>query len=196
MRRTSFFRWFRVLPILAMLAVCALTLFAQSAPASLLRNLLYPVEHAERIEAASARHGVDPYLVCAVIKCESNWNSDASSTAGALGLMQVMPETAEEVAGLGLVDRASFDPQRLTDPDTNIEYGVAYLGYLQRALSSQDEVIAAYNAGVGSVGDWLSGGGDLSSSIRYAETAAYLARVKDAQARYEELYPRGISSSS
>ena len=112
-----------------------------------------------------------------------------------VGLMQLMPSTAKEIARLGLVDSSRYDYNRLTDPTTNIVYGVAYLGYLKRNLGNQDEVIAAYNAGIGSVSGWQSGGGDISSNIAYAETSAYLAHVNDAYRHYRELYPDELVDS-
>ncbi|OFK24926.1 lytic transglycosylase domain-containing protein [Olsenella sp. HMSC062G07] len=196
-RAPRFFRWFRVVPLLALLAVCLLT-FATDvvvglAPAQFVRNWFYPVRHASVIEQASAEQGVDPYLVCAVIKCESNWDAGVTSSAGAVGLMQLMPSTAQEMVRLGVVSGSAYDPTRLTDPTTNIVYGTAYLGYLSRHLSSQDEVIAAYNAGIGNVSSWQSGGGDVAGNIQYAETAAYLVRVRQAYAQYKALYPDGLS---
>ncbi len=179
-----------------MLVVCALTFAADLAPRQIVRQLLFPVSHASQIRDSAERHGVDPYLVCAVIKCESGWDADASSSAGAVGLMQLLPATAQEMARLGLVDSSSFGTGNLTDPATNIEYGTAYLAYLQRTLGTRDEVIAAYNAGVGNVQGWLGGGGEISSKIEYAETSAYLVRVNEAYEHYKELYPEGVSDST
>jgi len=76
---------------------------------------------------------------------------------------------------------------------TNIEYGCAYLGQLQASLGSTDEVIAAYNAGPGSVEQWLSGGGDLADVIDFPETALYLAKVKETYTQYERLYTGTLS---
>jgi soluble lytic murein transglycosylase len=127
-------------------------------------------------------------LTCAIIKCESNWNEAAVSDAGAVGLMQMMPATSAELAEWGVVDVWSYDPSNLTDPTTNIEYGCAYLGQLQLRLGSLDEVVAAYNAGPGSVEQWLSGGGDIADVIDFPETALYLKRVNETYERYQQLY--------
>lgn len=193
---TRFLRWYRTIPITLMAIVCALTFGFSLVPDNLVRSIFYPVKYADIIQEASDRYGVDPYLVCAVIKCESNWNPTVQSDAGAQGLMQLMPATSQELATLGSVDSSTYDPTALTDPTTNIEYGTAYLAYLQANLNATDEVIAAYNAGLGSVSSWQSSGGDISNNITYAETAAYLVRVKDAYAKYQELYPNGITDSN
>ena len=193
--RPRFFAWFRMVPLLAMGVILALSLGVDLVPASVMRSTLYPVHHNVALEDSAARQGVDPYLAAAVIKCESNWNEDVQSSAGAVGLMQLMPDTAETIAGLGFVNTSLYSPSALTDPETNIEYGCAYLRYLGMQLSNRDEVIAAYNAGPGKVRDWLSGtsSGIVSDAIDYPETRFYLQRVNDAYEHYQELYPNGFS---
>ena len=189
-------RWYRVVPAVLLALTLAFSAGLAAAPLGWVRSLAYPVEHAQAIEAAAARHGVDPDLVCAVIKCESGWDEDVVSHAGAVGLMQVMPSTAESLNGLGLVSAAEYDPSALTDPVVNIEYGCAYLGYLQSHLSSLDEVIAAYNAGIGTVQGWLADGGTIPEEIEYAETRTYLERVREAYEGYQRSYPEGISAAT
>ncbi|WP_239378194.1 lytic transglycosylase domain-containing protein [Olsenella sp. An290] len=192
-RREPFWRWYRVVPALA-LGVTLLVCGALAAlPSQLGRALFYPVHHAETIESAAERHGLDPNLVCAVIKCESGWDEEALSPVGAVGLMQVMPSTAQSLADMGLVDASSYDPASLSDPRVNIEYGCTYLSYLQRNLSSIDEIVAAYNAGLGAVQGWLSDGGSIPEGIEYEETRTYLGRVRDALEGYEKSYPAGIT---
>lgn len=156
----------------------------------------YPVSYAEEINSAADRYGVDPLLVCAVIQCESGWDASAESSAGAQGLMQLMPETAADLADMGLVDGATYSASDLTNPTVNIEYGCAYLAYLEKALSSQEEVIAAYNAGIGTVKSWLAEGGVVPDDISYAETRIYLERVQQAFEGYSETYPSGIGAAS
>lgn len=170
-------------------ALCALL---AATPTTLGRALLRPVSHVDAIKASCERHGVDPLLACAVISCESGWDEGAVSAAGAVGLMQVMPETARSLVELGVVDGGSYSPDSLAEPETNIEFGCAYLGYLQDNFSSFDEVIAAYNAGIGAVSEWISAGGTIPEDVRYAETRAYLDRVRAAYDGYRSSYPEGL----
>lgn len=187
-KRPRFFRWYRTIPLLLMALACALSLGLVKTPTGIVRGLVLPIEHKEEILVSSSRHEVDPLLVCAIIKCESNWNEGAISDAGAVGLMQLMPATSEELAAFGVVSVESYDPANLTDPATNIEYGCAYLQQLEAYLSSTNEAIAAYNAGPGAVEQWLAGGGDIADVIGFPETALYLTRVNETYEQYEKYY--------
>lgn len=187
-----FARWYRVVPVVVLVMVLAVVAVVVALPTSLGRAL-HPVRHADQIEVSCERHGVDPLLACAVIECESGWDEGAVSPVGAVGLMQVMPDTARSLVSLGLVDDDAYDPDDLADPATNIEYGCAYLGYLQEHLSGLEEVIAAYNAGIGAVQGWISEGGTIPEDVEYAETRAYLDRVLAAYEAYQDSYPSGIT---
>ena len=187
--RHRFFSWYRAVP-LAIVAILGAISFVYSYGPSFLFSALYPLEYEEYITDSCSRHGVDPYLVAAVINTESNWDEDVESSKGAIGLMQLMPESADDMAEWGLVDSSVYDPDDLTDPQTNIEYGCAFLAYLIDYYNgSSDKAVAAYNAGMGNVDEWLEDGGVLHNVITFPETQAYLARVTMAQTRYEELYP-------
>ena len=183
-------RWYRVVPVVVLVTVLAAVAVVVALPTSLGRAL-HPVRHADQIEASCGRHGVDPLLACAVIECESGWDEGAVSPVGAVGLMQVMPDTARSLVALGLVDDGAYDPDDLADPATNIEY----LGYLQKHLSGLEEVIAAYNAGIGAVQGWISEGGTIPEDVEYAETRAYLDRVLVAYDAYQDSYPSGITGT-
>lgn len=196
-RRLRFWRWFRTIPIMVMVLMGIAAVVLSWLPGTTLRHWLYPVHYAEAITASAERHGVDPDLVCAVIKTESNWQPTAQSQAGAQGLMQLMPSTAQDLAARGYVDGSRYPADDLTDPTVNIEYGSAYLAYLVGATGSVDEAIAAYNAGPGKAADWREvaqevAGGDISAVIDYPETRAYLARVTSALDEYQTLYPDGL----
>ncbi len=196
-RNAKFWRWYRTIPIVLMILFLAFILVVEVLPIDMVRNVFFPVNHAERIDDAAQRHGVDEHLVAAVIRCESGWNELAQSGAGAVGLMQLMPDTAKSIAGLGLVDTNAYDPNRLTDAATNIEYGTAYLAYLQSQFENEDQVICAYNAGIGAVQGWQAGstGASFEDVIAYPETREYLNSVHEAKRQYEKYYPSGMSVS-
>ncbi len=110
----------------------------------------YPV-----IEKYCKQHGVDPLLVVSIIKTESNFNPNAKSKKGAIGLMQLMPQTAKEVYELfsGMND---FDVGRLYEPDFNIMTGIYYIKILSALFNDNTNlVLASYNAGLGNVRKWL-----------------------------------------
>jgi soluble lytic murein transglycosylase-like protein len=132
----------------------------------------------EMIREVSARYRVDPALVRAVIETESNWNSAAISRRGALGLMQLVPGTAQQMG----VDNA-------LDPKQNIDGGVRYLhGLLERYNGDLDKVLAAYNAGPGAV--------DRAGGVpRYRETREYVQKVTDSYFRPgSDRLPRAFES--
>lgn len=122
------------------------------------------------IRQAARKHGVDPALVKAVIAAESGFNPQAVSPKGAIGLMQVIPETGERYGVTG--DARRTLAQKLADPTINIATGVRYLSDLLRMFSGNLElVLAAYNAGEGAV---QKHGNDIPP---YAETQNYVKTV-------------------
>ena len=195
-RNARFFRWYRTVPIMLMLSMLVLALTVDLLPIDLVRSLFFPVSYAERIDDAAERYDVDEHLISAIIRCESGWNERALSSAGAVGLMQIMPDTARSVAEMGRVDTNRFNPNNLADPATNIEYGTALLAFLDEQLETTDEVICAYNAGLGAVQGWISepDSPGIPEAIKYAETAHYLERVQEALRQYTRYYPDGLSS--
>lgn len=191
-RRGSFLRWFRVFPLTVVL-IFGLVSFAFAFAPSLLFKSMYPLRYEDEITASAATHGVDPYLVAAVIRSESSWDPEASSHQGARGLMQLMPETAQDMVAKGLVDGKRYSYENLEDPTVNIEYGCAYLSYLLTYFNgATDRAIAAYNAGMGNVDGWAKQDKLLHNAITFPETQAYLVRVNMAKARYQELYPQAF----
>lgn len=191
-RRGSFLRWYRVFPFTVVL-IFGLVSFAFAFAPSLLFKSMYPLRYEDEITASAATHGVDPYLVAAVIRSESSWDPEASSHQGARGLMQLMPETAQDMVAKGLVDGKRYSYENLEDPTVNIEYGCAYLSYLLTYFNgATDRAIAAYNAGMGNVDGWAKQDKLLHNAITFPETQAYLVRVNMAKARYQELYPQAF----
>lgn len=157
----------------------------------------YPTAYTGLIAQYAEEYDLDPYLVTAIMRCESSNDPEAVSNVGAVGLMQVMPDTGEWIAHkLGMDD--SYDASLLYDPDTNIRFGCWYLNFLNNRFERDvKQVVAAYNAGHKSVEGWLadarfSSGGELLS-IPYEETARYYEKVMAAYENYRALYPELFS---
>ena len=149
----------------------------------------YPLHYEQQIADSAARHRISPYLVAAVINAESGWRATRRSNAGAIGLMQLMPQTAKDLASGGLVDPKRFPPSQLTSPTVNIEYGTAYLRFLVNRYHEVETALAAYNAGLRHADEWKKKGGDIRAAIAFPETKAYVLRVQRGRDRYQALYP-------
>jgi len=136
--------------------------------------------------------GIDPHLVTAVIREESAYNPLAISTAGALGLMQVMPHTGQKIAAQ--VGSDGFSRERLFDPCYNIRFGSWYLGHLAEKFNHNlVYAIAAYNAGPDIVTKWIQQFGyreqdEFIESIPYTETRQYVKKVLRSYRQYGKIY--------
>src|SRR5262249_35363477 len=110
----------------------------------------YPLEYEQVIHAYAAEHDLDPTLVAAVIYAESRFDPNARSSAGAVGLMQLLPETGEFIArSTGGTDFVEAD---LRDPDINVRYGTWLLDYLRTRYDGDVKTaLAAYHAGPSNV---------------------------------------------
>ena len=132
-------------------------------------RLWYPLEYEEPIRAEAARYDLDPALVAAVINTESGFAPDSRSGAGAVGLMQVLPDTARFIARQP--DRPSPSPDRLAEPEVNIAYGARYLRYLIDRYGTVGLALAAYNGGPANVNAWIekarAAGGTLQRPRRH-----------------------------
>lgn len=150
-----------VLPLALLLPGLALADENQEAPAALATPLVQPthsvpesvapaVPWLQHIEQAAQAYGLDAHLLQAVVKVESNFNANAVSRAGAIGLMQIMPATAIAVTGLRGTKQSV--KQQLQDPAINVHAGALYLrGLLDTFAQRVDLALAAYNAGTGNV---------------------------------------------
>jgi soluble lytic murein transglycosylase len=149
-----------------------------------------PLRHDDIIRQQAADKGLDPALVAAVIYEESKFR-DQTSHAGARGLMQITPATADFIArqsgGTGFVQ------EDLASPQINISYGTYYLRYLlDRYDQHEAPAVAAYNAGHGNVDRWVrsaGGSGDFGvEDIRFPETRAYVGKVLERRGEYRDHY--------
>ena len=161
---------------------------------------VYPLKYDGAIRASSRRNHLDPALVAAVIYVESRFDAQARSSHGAVGLMQVLPATAAQIARE--TGGVAFVPADLQDPRVNIRYGCHYLRtVLDMFGGDRVAAIAAYNAGAGAVGQWqaaaLAEGHALrAADIPYAETRAYVRSVLEALKIYRKTYGDRLPLSS
>ena len=164
---------------------------------SLLRQ--YPLRYKRQIVETARQFGLEPWHVAAVVRCESSFDAQAVSSAGAMGLMQIMPETGEWLAGK-FGEKDSFEPENLFDPDTNLKYGCWYLNWLMDRYGRDVTLAtAAYHAGQGKVDQWLQdaaispdGTTIDPDAIPFSSTKTYVRRILTACAQYEELYEYDI----
>jgi soluble lytic murein transglycosylase len=156
-------------------------------------RFLYPLGYWDLVRGQSARYALDPYLVVAVIREESAFGERAVSRAGAVGLMQLLPRTAEQIGRTGGLAGETAD---LVSPLANIGLGTRYLSQLLEEFQGNwARALAAYNAGPHQVRRWLDTRGRLSDDefieeIPFPETRAYVKRVLGSYYRYRAQYGR------
>ena len=182
--------------ILASLIMLARMPSVRGDPARKINESIYPLKYEDYVEKYAREFDVDVCLVFGVIKTESGFNPEAVSSAGAIGLMQLMPDTFTWLQNY----RTEFMPDEilpsseLYKPQVNIEYGTYLLRFLlDRYDGNTSLAIIAYNAGYGNVDNWLSSGtvtrdSVTSDQIPFPETANYLDRVTNAMEMYRSLY--------
>lgn len=156
---------------------------------SCVERLVYPRQYREAVEMYCEKYAVPSALAFAVIKVESNFKSDAVSSAGAIGLMQLLPSTAQWLASIYFNENP--DEVDLYDADTNIRYGVYYLQYLFSRFGSWEKAIIAYNWGEGNFRDFIDSNGYTEgnySSIPVHETKNYVKKVTHHWQKYKNIY--------
>ncbi len=149
------------------------------------------VEYTDEIRTTAAENDLEPAYVAAVVMAESSYRTDAVSNANAQGLMQLLPSTAEWIAGK--FDE-SYTEGVLFDAETNLRYGCWYLGWLMRRYDGDMRCASsAYHAGQGTVDGWLenpeySSDGHTLDVIPFDSTRTYVERVLKYYEKYEEIY--------
>jgi peptidoglycan lytic transglycosylase len=155
------------------------------------RELTLPLHHDDIIRQQASDKNLDPALIAAVIYEESRFR-DQTSHAGARGLMQITPETADAIAKHS--GGVRFKQEDLSDPQINISYGAYYLRLLLDHYGGNDTLaIAAYNAGIGNVDRWVESAGgadnfDTAEHIPFPETRAYVENVMQRREDYRHNY--------
>jgi soluble lytic murein transglycosylase len=154
-----------------------------------IKELTLPLRHEDVIRQQANEKGVDAALIAAVIYSESKF-SDAESSAGARGLMQITPEAAKFIEKQS--GGTTFKLDDLSDPEINIRYGTFLLReLLDRYDGDEAAALAAYNAGPGNADKW--GGADLSvEDIPFPETRAYVEEVLEKRDEYRRKYAKEL----
>ena len=159
---------------------------------TLIQKQIYKQEYSEYVNKYAEINEIDPMWIFAIIKVESNFDANATSGSGAKGLMQLMDNTAFDIAKELNIE--NFETSMLYDPEVNIMLGTKYFDKL---LSKYEEnyylAIAAYNGGIGNVDSWLEKGiisKDASNieNIPYRESNMYVRKTVKAYQVYSELY--------
>ena len=149
---------------------------------------IYPIKYEQIVNENALRFGLHKALIYSVIKVESDFNADAESKVGAIGLMQIMPETADYVAKM-----LGVKEYNLKDEKTNITFGCFYISYLLRRFSDRNTALCAYNAGEWNVAYWLtkkeySENGSSLKYVPFPETREYIKKINKTFSKYEKLY--------
>ena len=148
-----------------------------------IQKLIYTKEYTEQVEKYSKEYNVDTNLVYAVIKAESNFKPNAKSNKNAIGLMQLMEDTAKDL--LKRVDLKISNEElkdKLYDVDVNINLGTKYLSILLERYGNVEMAVTAYNAGIGTVDNWIEkdiikSDGSNIENIPYRETNNYVRKI-------------------
>ena len=145
----------------------------------------YPLKYSAEIKAQAKENEISAPLVASIIYAESCFQKNATSNKGAVGLMQIMPQTAEWIASE--LNTAGYN---LFDEKTNIAFGCYYLKYLHEKFDSEIEVLCAYNAGESKTREWQTQLGKITQeNIPFAETKNYVKKVFDAKKYYSKIFP-------
>jgi soluble lytic murein transglycosylase len=138
------------------------------------------------VRAHSANYDINPALLAAVIEQESKFRADAKSSAGAIGLMQLLPDTAKGIAIH--TGGSKFVLSDLYNPEINIRYGAWYLHHLMQRYGDERTALAAYNAGQQNVDRWRAEG----KGIEFPETRAYVDKVERLKGIYRRAYAKEL----
>jgi soluble lytic murein transglycosylase len=152
-------------------------------------RIWYPLRYSTIVRAHARNYDLNPALLAAVIDEESKFRADAKSSAGAVGLMQLLPATAKGIAIH--TGGSKFVTSDLYDPEINVRYGAWYLHHLLQKYGDERLALAAYNAGQQNVDTWRAEGKD----IQFPETRAYVDKVERLKGIYRRTYARELGLS-
>ena len=148
-----------------------------------IQKIIYKKDYEEYVQKYSQQYNVDENLVYALIKAESNFNANAQSSKGAIGLMQLMETTAQDVCKRMDLNISNNElKEKLLEPEININIGTKYLSILIQQYGNVEIAIPAYNAGIGTVDNWIEkdiikADGSNVEKIPYKETNNYVRKI-------------------
>lgn len=163
---------------------------------SAVREITLPLRHEDVIRQQAADKGIDAALIAGMIYTESRFRDGQESSAGALGLMQITPATARDIARKSGGDL--FEIEDLASPQVNIAYGAYYMRYLLNRFGNDEALaLAAYNGGEGNVERWVAKATAAGRRFRirdipFTETREYVQKVRDAERQYRAEYSREL----
>jgi peptidoglycan lytic transglycosylase len=152
-------------------------------------RLWYPLKYESIVRGHARNYRLDPALLAAVIDQESKFRPDVKSSSGAVGLMQLLPDTAKGIAVH--TGGTQFRVQDLYNPEINVRYGAWYLRHLLDKYGDERTALAAYNAGQENVDEWRSAG----RGIAFSETRHYVKRVERLKTLYRRGYGKELGST-
>ena len=152
---------------------------------------LYPQKYSEYVQKYSKEYNIDKLLIYSIIKAESNFNEKAKSGSSAIGLMQLMLETAQEMGEK--LEISEITEESLYQPEINIRLGTKYFKTLLEKYNNYKLAIIAYNAGMGNLDNWIQQGiidedGENIDNIPFTETRVYVKKILYNYRIYQELY--------
>lgn len=157
----------------------------------ILKNI-YPTKYLTYVEKYAEENDLDKYMIYAIIKAESNFDPNVKSQSDAIGLMQLLQETAKERSKV--VGEENITEADLYEPEMNIKLGTSYYAYLLKYYNGNNVLaLTAYNAGIGNVDNWIKNGiiksdGSDMENIPYKETNNYVRKILRDYQIYIKLY--------
>ena len=183
----------KILIILAIIILMFFIIFKFINVPDIVARKIFPKKYSNYVEKYAEEYNIDPLLIYAIIKAESNFKPEVKSTSGAIGLMQIMEETAYEKADK--INIKIDNVELLYEPEININIGVAYFSELIKKYKGNELLaIIAYNAGIGNVDKWIREGtikpnGEDIENVPFKETNMYVRKIVKNYEIYKQLYP-------
>lgn len=188
---------YKIIAVIAILVIVVIIIAKVFNIEQIILQNIYPKKYEEYVEKYAEENNIDPLLIFSIIKAESNFKENAESSSGAVGLMQLMEETAKEIAES--MDEPILEKEDLKEVETNIKIGIKYYSILQKNYDGNMLLaLTAYNAGIGNVNTWIKNGiiksdGSDIENIPYKETNMYVRKIIRNYKMYNKIYTKNNS---